>query len=124
MSNLIELVQEADFALLEIEQSRIEMEAAKVAFEMAKNNHERARATFDEVISRADDIGVSRVKLRKIIEERALVLSASGLLSVPVNKMGSQKAMRAAKKEPKAKGKKGTAPKEGEGGVRSEAQMN
>lgn len=89
MSELIQLIQEADLALLNVEQSRLAIEAAKVALELAKNDHDRAKGQFEEVLARADEVGVSRAKLRKIIEERALVLSASGLLSVPVNKLAA-----------------------------------
>lgn len=107
MSDLIQLVQDADFALLDVEQTRVAIEAAKAALEMAKSDHDRAKAAFDEVIARADGLGVSRAKLRKIIEERAAVLSASGLLSVPVNKMGAQKPVaKAPKKSAKPKEKK------------------
>lgn len=110
MSQLIELIQEADLALLEIEQGRVAMDAAKVAFEMAKSDHERAKRTFEEVIARADEVGVSRVKLRKIVEERAAVLSASGLMSIPVNKLAAQKAPNGEKRESKRRAKKDMEP--------------
>lgn len=106
MVDLIQLIQEADFALLDVERTRMGVESAKTALEMAKSDCDRAKSHFDSVIAKADSLGVPRAKLKKIIEERTAVLSASGLLSVPANKSNAQSPFGSTKKAPKAKSKK------------------
>ncbi len=106
MVDLIQLIQEADFALLDVERTRMGVESAKAALEMAKSDFDHAKSHFDSVISKADSLGVPRAKLKKIIEERTAVLSASGLLSVPANKSTAQSPFASPKKAPKTKSKK------------------
>lgn len=106
MVDLIQLIQEADFALLDVERTRMGVEAAKTALDLAKTDCDRAKSHFDSVIAKADALGVPRAKLKKIIEERTAVLSASGLLSVPANKSSAQISFGTAKKAPKVKSKK------------------
>jgi outer membrane protein TolC len=102
--DLIQLVQDADAALLDVERARLNVEAAKYALEMAKTDFDQAKSAFDAVIARADDVGVPRAKLKKIVEERTAVLSASGLLSVPANRPSiTAKPAKPAKKNAKAK---------------------
>lgn len=100
------------------------MEQSKVAFEMAKNDYDRAKAEFEKVLTRADGVGVSRPKLRKIIEERAAVLAASGLFSVPVNQMGSQKSPKLAKKSGVGRNRKSAGKDAANGESFGEAQVN
>lgn len=80
MNNLIQLIQEADAASVQMEQARQNVETAKAAFEAAKAQVDEAKTNFDAVVARADDLGVPRAKLRKLIEERSAVLMASGLM--------------------------------------------
>ena len=95
---LMQLIQEADMALIAMEQSRQTVELAKAALESAKTDADEAKARFDDVISRADEFGVPRMKVRKLAEERAAALMASGLISEPVNRPRPAKAPRASKR--------------------------
>lgn len=79
MSDLIKLIQEADAAAIEFEKARTFVEIAKQNLESAKEAHEHARSFLDEIVSRADDLGVPRAKIKKLIEERTQALIASGL---------------------------------------------
>jgi hypothetical protein len=102
MSELMKLIQEADSAAVEFEKARIQVEAAKQNLELAKEAHEQARHFLDEVMSRADDIGVPRAKIKKLIEERTQSLVASGLIPMGAELRSiTPKAPRAPKK-PKA----------------------
>ena len=102
MSNLIELIQEADVAMLEWENCKSQMDEAKAQLEIAKERLETAKQKFETVISQADSLGVPRNKLRKIIEERAMALVSSGLLSTPAN-AGSKPATASKPKATKSK---------------------
>jgi hypothetical protein len=99
VSDLVQLIQEADFAIMEIERSRAAVDAAKLALESAKEDFERARSAFDQVIAGADALAVPRAKLKKLAEERAAALLASGLFSTPVNQAKAVKAPKAPKKK-------------------------
>lgn len=83
-ADLVELIQEADMALVQLEQARGAVEAAKLGFELAKEELESRRQLFEQVIARADEVGVPRSKLKKLAEERSAALLASGLLSTPI----------------------------------------
>ena len=85
MTDLVQLIQDADFANIEMERARSQVEAAKAALEAAKDVFESSKFAFDQVIARADELNIPRAKLRKLVEERAAVLMASGLISQPVN---------------------------------------
>ena len=93
--DLMQLIQEADMALIAMEQTRQTVESAKAALESAKTDADEAKSRFDEVIARADEFGVPRMKVRKLAEERAAALMASGLISEPVNRPRLAKAPRA-----------------------------
>jgi hypothetical protein len=80
MSELLKLIQEADVASLEMERAKAAVEASKMALENAKETLETARKAFDEVLTKADDLGVPRQKVRKLIEERTYGLVTSGLM--------------------------------------------
>jgi hypothetical protein len=80
MSDLIKFIQEADVAALQMEQAKGTVETAKQALETAKDNLDQARRFFDELLVRADELGIPRPKVRKLIEERTLALVASGLV--------------------------------------------
>ena len=81
MSDLVQLIQEADVSMLNLENARAAVEAAKAQFESAKEDFELARASFDETIAKADEINIPRAKLKKLVEERSAALMASGLYS-------------------------------------------
>lgn len=83
-TELVQLIQEADLALVQLEQARGAVEAAKLGFDLAKEELEQRRLAFDQVITRADEVGVPRGRLKKLAEERSAALLASGLLSTPI----------------------------------------
>lgn len=80
MSDLMKLIQEADVASIEFEKARAQVEAAKLSLETAKEQQDQARAALDEIVNRADEYGVPRAKVKKLIEERTQSLMASGLM--------------------------------------------
>lgn len=84
-AELVQLIHEADLALVQMEQARTAVDMAKLHFEMAKEDFEARRQVFDQVIASADTLGVPRGKLKKLAEERSAALLASGLLAVPAN---------------------------------------
>ncbi|MBX3019565.1 MAG: hypothetical protein KF767_16880 [Bdellovibrionaceae bacterium] len=99
-TELVQLIQEADLALVQLEQARSAVEAAKLGFELAKEELEQRRDSFEQVIARADDVGVPRSKLKKLAEERSAALLASGLLSSPIT--GSRAAPGGGSTKPKS----------------------
>lgn len=98
MSDLMKLIQDADIAAVNLEAARVQMEISKLQLETAKESHEQARRSLDDVIARSEDMGVPRSKLRKLIEERAQVLVASGLIPTMEARPPIPKAPRAPKK--------------------------
>lgn len=78
--DLMQVLQDADAASFEVEKRREEMESAKVLWEIAKERFETAKTEFDQALSRADEVGIPRGKLRKLVEERTGSLLASGLM--------------------------------------------
>jgi DNA-directed RNA polymerase beta' subunit len=80
MSDLMKLIQEADVASVEFEKARAHVDAAKLSLETAKDQQEQARVALDEIVNRADEFGVPRAKVKKLIEERTQMLMASGLI--------------------------------------------
>ncbi len=99
MNNLIQLIQDADVASVQMEQARQAVEAAKSAFEAAKAQADEAKTNFDSVVARADELGVPRAKLRKLIEERSAALMASGLMGSTTP--SAPKVAKPARKRPK-----------------------
>lgn len=102
MSDLMKFIQEADIAALEMETARTAVENSKLALEKAKENFEGARKFFDEVLLKADELGIPRPKVRKLIEERTLGLVSSGLIEADA-KPAVAKAPKAPRKTGKAK---------------------
>lgn len=76
MTNLITFLAEADEAALRLERARRELEAAKANLEAAKQSH-------DAIIARADDMGMTRAKLKRLTEERLASLIDTGLANLP-----------------------------------------
>lgn len=97
-NDLMQLVQEADLALIQMEQARSLVEQAKLGFEMAKEDLDRSREAYDQVIAKADELGVPRAKLKKLAEERSAALFGSGLLSTPVNAPKAPRPAKASRK--------------------------
>ncbi|MBC7464885.1 MAG: hypothetical protein H7256_02745 [Bdellovibrio sp.] len=80
MSELMKLIQDADVAAVDLEKARGQVETAKQSLETAKELHEQARLFLDEILSRAEVIGIPRAKIKKLVEERTQILVASGLM--------------------------------------------
>jgi hypothetical protein len=101
MSDLLQLIQEADIHAIEMETAREGVEAAKLALEAAKERFDQTRSQFDLTVAKADEIGVPRAKFKKMIEERTSAFFGSGLVEVTERAPKAPKAPRAVKK-PKA----------------------
>jgi hypothetical protein len=104
MSELIKLIQEADVAALEMEQAKMTVETAKLALENAKENLEQARRSFDDILVKADELGIPRPKVKKLIEERTTALVASGLMGSETRTQTAKpaRAAKGSRKNPKA----------------------
>lgn len=111
-TELVQLIQEADFALVQLEQARSAVEAAKLGFELAKEELEQRRDLFEQVIARADEVGVPRGKLKKLAEERSAALLASGLLSSPISGSRASPGMAPAKTKSPKKNKEPKSPED------------
>lgn len=84
MSDLMKLIQDADMAAVDLEKARTQVEVAKQNLESAKDSHDQARSFLDEILAQADEIGVPRAKIKKLIEERTQALMASGLIPTAI----------------------------------------
>ena len=80
MSELLDLIQEADRVAFELETARANIEAAKTNLDVAKETFEQTRKSYEEMLNKADELGVPRNKIRKLMEERTLALVSSGLI--------------------------------------------
>ena len=98
MSDLLNLIQEADIHAIEMEQAREAVEAAKQALEAAKERFDQSKATFEQTVARADDVGVPRAKVKKLIEERTTAVLGSGLIDSIEKTPRAPKATRAPRK--------------------------
>jgi hypothetical protein len=66
--------------LSQAEAVMLEMEKAKRNLETAKTNFENAKKNYDEFLAKADDFGVPKAKLKKLIEDRIAMLFESGII--------------------------------------------
>lgn len=98
MSDLLNLIQEADVHAIEMEQAREAVEVAKQALEAAKERFDQTKTTFEQTVARADDIGVPRAKFKKLIEERTTAVLGSGLIESLEKTPKAAKAPRAPRK--------------------------
>lgn len=99
MSDLMRLIQDADVAAVDLEKARGQVETAKQNLETAKELQEQARLFLDEILSRAENIGIPRAKIKKLVEERTQMLVASGLMPTASEARSvAPKAAKAAKK--------------------------
>jgi len=98
MSEVMKLIQEADCAAIEMERARFAVEIAKATLETAKDGFEKARSFFDQTLIRADELGIPRAKIKKLIEDRTSALVASGLMASTDEKPRPPRPARVAKK--------------------------
>lgn len=80
MNDNLKTIHDVDVAFLATEKARLGIEAAKVALELAKQDAEAARLRLEDSLTKAEEAGFPRAKLRKLAEERATALLSSGLL--------------------------------------------
>jgi hypothetical protein len=70
-----------DFSFLaEADSVVLKLERAKRALETAKAELDTAKKDYDDLLSRSDELGIPRSKLRKLAEDRVQLLFESGLL--------------------------------------------
>ena len=79
MNDLIKILQESDILSLAVEQSRQNFEAAKNTLEKAKVQLEEAQDNLGALLAKSEEVGISRSKLKKLIDERTQALLSSGL---------------------------------------------
>lgn len=79
MSQLMDLISEADTVAIALEQAKQKLELAKLTLEAAKLEVDRVRSAYEEVLSRAEANGIAKSKLKKLVEERVLGLAGLGL---------------------------------------------
>lgn len=80
MNDLLKTIHDIDIAFLTAEKARLAVESAKGALELAKQDADTARFRLEEALSKAEEAGHPRAKLRKVAEERVSSLLSSGLL--------------------------------------------
>jgi hypothetical protein len=80
MNDTLKTIHDVDAAFLAVEKARLAIEAAKAALETAKQDADAARLRFEDSLSKAEEAGLPRAKLRKVAEERVNALLNSGLL--------------------------------------------
>ncbi len=71
----LKFLADADAVALRFEQAKRAVDHAKAAMEEAK-------AAYDGMLSRADEIGISRSKIKKLTDERIASLIESGILDL------------------------------------------
>lgn len=102
MSDLMKLIQDADSAAIEFEHARAHVENLKNQLDAAKTAQDEARTSLDAIVNRADDLGIPKAKVKKLIEERAHALMTSGLISADgESKKSSVKSAPKTQKTPK-----------------------
>lgn len=86
--SVLECLAKIDFAAVQFEKAKREIENAKV-------NFERAKQGYEEVLTQAESLGLSKAKLKRVAEERVNALIDCGLLDMgkdiaPVAKKSSE----------------------------------
>src|SRR3546814_18449761 len=76
---MMALVAEADAAALAVEAAKSELEIARQAADAAKQVLDSTKGAYDDVLSKADDAGVPKAKLRTLVDERLRALIDAGL---------------------------------------------
>lgn len=68
--------------VVQADQAAFELERAKRALEAAKANLDSAKQAYDEIMSRAEEHGIPRARLKKLVDERVQALMEGGLADV------------------------------------------
>ena len=92
MFTLIKLLQEADGVAIENERARYQIEVAKQALDAAKEFYDKTKADLDTIVGKADELGIPRPKIKKLIEERTQALMLSGLVNATESRSSAPKA--------------------------------
>lgn len=71
----LNFLAQADLVTLRLEKARRLVEFAKTEMESAKH-------AFDEVLAKADEYGIPKVKLKKLTEERIAALFEAGMVEL------------------------------------------
>lgn len=87
--SVLEYLAKVDFAAVQFEKAKREIESAKMNFEKSKQ-------AYEEVLTQAEALGMSKAKLKRVAEDRVIALLESGLIdmgkeSVPVKKAATKK---------------------------------
>lgn len=85
MSGFLSLVGEADAVALTLEQTKQKVELAKLNLEAAKQELERVKEAYEDVLTRAEGAGLSKAKLKKLVEERIQEMANLGLVEGAIN---------------------------------------
>lgn len=86
MSEFLSLVGEADSVAITLERTKQKVEAAKQALEAAKQELERVKEAYEEVLGRAEAAGISKAKIKKLVEDRILEMANLGLIESAATK--------------------------------------
>ncbi|MGZ3771753.1 MAG: hypothetical protein ACXVCP_19440 [Bdellovibrio sp.] len=68
--------------LAKIDLAAVQFEKSKRELETAKLNFEKAKQSYDEVLTEAESMGLSKSKLKRVAEERVSALFDIGLIEM------------------------------------------
>jgi hypothetical protein len=68
--------------LAKVDLAAVQFERAKREMEVAKMNFDRSKQTYEEVLTQAEALGLSKAKLKRVAEERVAALLESGLIDL------------------------------------------
>jgi hypothetical protein len=71
----LDFLAQADSVALRFEKAKRLLESAKVEMESAKQ-------AYDEVLAKAEELGIPKVKLKKLTEERVMALFETGMIGL------------------------------------------
>lgn len=92
--------------LAKIDLAAVQFEKAKREIENAKINFERAKQGYEEVLTQAESLGLSKAKLKRVAEDRVTALLESGLLDMGKDVTSVAKKSNDVKPDKQAKTKK------------------
>lgn len=91
--NVLECLSKIDVAAVQFEKAKREVENAKL-------NFERSKQAYEEVLSQAESLGLSKSKLKKVAEERLNALLENGLIDIgKTAEVKAEKAVKMKKRE-------------------------
>lgn len=91
-----------DFSFItQADQAAFELERAKRALELAKSNLETAKQAYDAIMAQAENNGIPRARLKKLVDERVQALLDGGLADAGAGARLLPKSERGAKKPKK-----------------------